>query len=89
VRSKTATFTHWKNILSLKPKEKDRESLKPFEGKKVAMGIKLKALLCGRGRKKNAINVKVDVIEMLGKEQTASLPVPEWQGVCHFRTRTP
>ncbi|HHW93893.1 MAG TPA: sn-glycerol-3-phosphate ABC transporter ATP-binding protein UgpC [Clostridiaceae bacterium] len=52
----------------IEPKAKDRELLKPFEGKKVAMGIRSERFIAGKADK-NAINVKVDVIEMLGKEQ--------------------
>jgi multiple sugar transport system ATP-binding protein len=52
----------------IEPNERDREFLKPFEGKKVAMGVRSERFIAGESEK-NAINVKVDVIEMLGKEQ--------------------
>ena len=45
----------------------DRELLKPLK-EKVAMGIRSERFIAGEAEK-NAINVKVDVIEMLGKEQ--------------------
>ncbi|MBP6137065.1 MAG: sn-glycerol-3-phosphate ABC transporter ATP-binding protein UgpC [Clostridia bacterium] len=52
----------------IEPNEKDLEALKPFEGKKVAMGIRSERFFAGKAEK-NGINVKIDVIEMLGKEQ--------------------
>ncbi len=52
----------------VEPKPEDLELLKPFEGKKVAMGIRSERFIAGK-HEKNTFNVKVDVIEMLGKEQ--------------------
>jgi multiple sugar transport system ATP-binding protein len=85
---KDGNFHSLEEYFVIEPKEKDRESLKPFEGKKVAMGIKLKALLCGRGEKERH-QCQGRCHRNAGQGATASLPVPEWQGVCHFRTRTP
>ncbi len=65
---KDGNFHSLEEDFVIEPKEKDREALKPFEGKKVAMGIRSERFFAGEAEK-NAINVKVDVIEMLGKEQ--------------------
>ncbi len=65
---KDGNFHSLEEDFVIEPKESDRELLKPFEGKKVAMGIRSERFIAGEAEK-NAINVKVDVIEMLGKEQ--------------------
>lgn len=60
---------HAKNdLFEIEPHEKDRESLKPHEGKKVYLGIRSERIIAGENEK-NGVKGKIDVIEMLGKEK--------------------
>ncbi len=58
--------------------EADREKLKDYEGKRVAMGIRSERFRAGEADK-NQIKVKVEVIEMLGKEQLLYCHFPNGQ----------
>lgn len=60
---------HAKNdLFEIEPHEKDRESLKPHEGKKVYLGIRSERIIAGENVK-NGLKGKIEVIEMLGKEK--------------------
>lgn len=60
---------HAKNdLFEIEPHEKDRESLKPHEGKKVYLGIRSERIIAGENEK-NGVKGKIEVIEMLGKEK--------------------
>ena len=53
--------------IDVEPKDSDKELLKNHEGKKVYLGIRPERLLAGD--KGNSFKGRIDVIEMLGKEQ--------------------
>lgn len=60
---------HAKNeLFTIEPNEKDRESLKSHEGKKVHLGIRSERIIAGEDEK-NGVKGKIEVIEMLGKEK--------------------
>ena len=50
------------------PDNEDKEKLKEFDNKRVVLGIRSERFHAGEASK-NQITVKIDVIEMLGKEQ--------------------
>ena len=54
--------------LTLVPLEKDQKRLKDYEGKKIAVGIRSERFL-SQFSDENCVPVKIEVIEMLGKEK--------------------
>ncbi len=56
------------DLFVVEPKEADREKLKDHDGKRVVLGIRSERFLAGQAEK-SGIQVKIEVIEMLGKEQ--------------------
>lgn len=65
-------------LFSVEPGVADREKLAGHEGKRVAMGIRSERFQAGEADK-NQIQVKVEVIEMLGKEQLLYCLFPNGQ----------
>ncbi len=55
-------------VVVVEPNEADKEALKNHEGKKVYMGIRSERFLAHKSET-NSFSAKIDVIEMLGKEQ--------------------
>jgi multiple sugar transport system ATP-binding protein len=55
-------------IFTVEPRKEDADLLRPYEGKRVALGIRSERFIAGE-QETNGITVVVDVIEMLGKEQ--------------------
>ncbi len=56
------------DLFQLDPNPQDKELLAAYEGQRVKMGIRSERFVAGQ-EDKNSIRVKIDVIEMLGKEQ--------------------
>ena len=54
--------------MKIRPSIKDEESIRSYEGKKVYLGIRSERFIAEK-RDYNSINVNIEVIEMLGKEQ--------------------
>lgn len=69
-RIKDGHFVKDTNFLRIKPNEKDMVKLQDFEGEEVYMGIRSERFFDYEEEKTNKIEVKIEVIEMLGKEQT-------------------
>ena len=55
-------------VVAVEPNDADKEALKNHEGKKVFMGIRSERFLAHKSET-NSFYAKIDVIEMLGKEQ--------------------
>lgn len=60
-------FVSDNGAIDIEPKNADKELLNAHEGKKVYLGIRPERLLAGS--KENSFKGRIDVIEMLGKEQ--------------------
>ena len=60
-------FVSDNGAIDIEPKDADKELLKAHEGKKIYLGIRPERLLAGN--KENSFKGRIDVIEMLGKEQ--------------------
>lgn len=56
------------SLFTVEPEEEDKKKLQEHEGRRVVMGIRSERFVAGEADK-NQIQVKVEVIEMLGKEQ--------------------
>lgn len=56
------------DLFTVEPNEQDKKKLQAYDGKRVVLGIRSERFLAGKAPK-NQITVKIDVIEMLGKEQ--------------------
>lgn len=65
---KEGLFVADEDLFVLEAGEEDKKKLADYEGKRVVMGIRSERFRAGKADK-NQIKVKVDVIEMLGKEQ--------------------
>lgn len=63
-----ANFVSDKGEVVIKPAEKDLAAIKNYEGKKVYLGIRSERFIAEK-RDYNLATIKIDVIEMLGKEQ--------------------
>lgn len=61
-------FVNESGLVHIKPMESTRAILEPYEGKKVYLGIRSERFLAQKSSE-NSINTKIDVIEVLGKEQ--------------------
>ncbi|AIN93439.1 sn-glycerol-3-phosphate ABC transporter ATP-binding protein UgpC [Treponema putidum] len=55
-------------VIEVFPKEADAKVLAAYEGKKVYLGIRSERFIAGENEK-NSFHAKIDVIEVLGKEQ--------------------
>ncbi|MDD4323502.1 MAG: sn-glycerol-3-phosphate ABC transporter ATP-binding protein UgpC [Eubacteriales bacterium] len=64
------------DLVVVEPKPEDAILLKPYEGKEVCMGIRSERFNAGLAEKNN-VTVKIDVIEMLGKEQLLYCKFPD------------
>ena len=64
-------FKSLDGLINISPAEKDKASLKEFEGKEVSLGIRSERFISGEGEGQGEESFKshVDVIEMLGKEK--------------------
>ncbi|MFA5585970.1 MAG: sn-glycerol-3-phosphate ABC transporter ATP-binding protein UgpC [Saccharofermentanales bacterium] len=56
------------DLFVAEPEKEDRDKLSAYEGQRVVLGIRSERFIAGESDK-NSFTVKVDVIEMLGKEQ--------------------
>ena len=65
---KNGLFKAADDLFTVEPNEQDKKKLQAYDGKRVALGIRSERFLAGEAPK-NQITVKIDVIEMLGKEQ--------------------
>jgi multiple sugar transport system ATP-binding protein len=65
---KNGLFKADDDLFTVEPNEQDKKKLQAYDGKRVALGIRSERFLAGEAPK-NQITVKIDVIEMLGKEQ--------------------
>lgn len=65
---KNGRFVSDGGIINVEPNKQDKESLKDFEGKKVALGIRSERILSG-GHIGDNFYATVDVVETLGKEK--------------------
>lgn len=61
-------FVSYSKAVVVEPNEADREALRPYEGKRVSMGIRAERFV-SRKEDKNSFKAMIDVIEMLGKEK--------------------
>lgn len=61
-------FVTESGLINVQPKEEDAKLLVGYEGKKVFLGIRSERFIAGK-QQKNSFHAKIDVIEVLGKEQ--------------------
>jgi multiple sugar transport system ATP-binding protein len=73
-------FRSENGLVVVEPNAEDARALQPYEGKKVCMGIRSERFHAGKVEK-NSIEVKIDVIEMLGKEQLLYCKFPDGEEV--------
>lgn len=66
--AQNGSFVAASGAITVEPNEADREALKRREGKKIYMGIRSERFLAHKSEK-NSLSARIDVIEMLGKEQ--------------------
>lgn len=62
-------FVSKDGIIKVRPSKEDEVSLKPYEGKKVSLGIRAERFESG-GKLGDTFECIIDVVEMLGKEKT-------------------
>jgi multiple sugar transport system ATP-binding protein len=65
---KDGKFVSEDKLVIITPSDKDSELLKPFENKKVSVGIRPERFESG-GEFGDTITARIDVVEMLGKEK--------------------
>ncbi|WP_243344043.1 sn-glycerol-3-phosphate ABC transporter ATP-binding protein UgpC [Anaerococcus sp. AGMB09787] len=65
---KNGLFVNESGEVRVRPSEKDEAKIKSYEGKDIYLGIRSERFISEK-RDYNSINVTIDVIEMLGKEQ--------------------
>lgn len=63
-------FVNKSQSIKVKPNQEDLEKLKAYEGKEVFLGIRSERFFDDQDSNPNKVDVNVEVIEMLGKEQT-------------------
>jgi multiple sugar transport system ATP-binding protein len=79
-RMEQGLFRSENDLILVEPNAEDARKLKAYEGKAVCMGIRSERFNAGKAEK-NGITVKIDVIEMLGKEQLLYCKFPDGQEV--------
>lgn len=66
---KNGRFVSKDGIIDVSPSKEHEEMLKPYEGKKVSLGIRAERIQSG-GEIGDTFECTIDVVEMLGKEKT-------------------
>jgi len=65
---KAGEFVSEDGIMNLKPSKEDQDSLKPYEGKEVYLGIRPERFE-SKGEIGDTFQCRIDVVEVLGKEK--------------------